>query len=233
MAELRDQADAQLLSDVAAALHRWEQSTGVKPPLKVLRETVWFFWQHPRLKVGGDLIASKYPRSARWSREAAALAVGGVESWTGHLVIEHIRPLHRVVRQMIEDPPQADQVEELLAPALEVVVITKDQERALPDKGEPEQRYVAAGLDLAAFKSLDEWEEAFAAQRLRPDYLEDVKPGDAVFDFRGRPWAVVAVGDDGLTLRDPQGGENEYGWHALLTIGIRPQPYPPRPTADE
>jgi len=43
--------------------------------------------------------------------------------------------------------------------------VTKEQSLGLPDAGSPEERYAAAGLDLAAFRSLDDWRGAMERQR--------------------------------------------------------------------
>ena len=49
MTEYDDDVDAELLAAVFAAARRWEVVTGKKAPGKVLRETLWFIWQRPRL----------------------------------------------------------------------------------------------------------------------------------------------------------------------------------------
>ena len=41
-----DHADADLICGVATALRDWGVHTGQPPPLKILREAVWFYWHH-------------------------------------------------------------------------------------------------------------------------------------------------------------------------------------------
>lgn len=149
-----DQADAQLISDVAAGLRAWGHSTGEQPALKILREAIWFFWQQPRLE--RPVVASKYPRSSPWSEEAARLALSG-ESTKDRLEIEHVEPLKRVARWLIEDAPSVDTVASELPKRVHSVVVTRDEAKRLPDAGTPSERYAHAGLDLTAFRALDDW----------------------------------------------------------------------------
>lgn len=217
-----DGADAQLITDVAAALRRWQQHSGRPAATKVLRETVWFFWQNPRLD--RPLVAGKYPRSARWSREAADVALSAEEEPSGRLVIEHVEPMHRLLRRMIDTPHDAEDIAGYLNRGLEVVVVTKPQSDALPDDGDPEERYRAAGLELHSFRSLDDWEDLMNVQMSCPEQLVGVRAGDALWDMTGREWAVVDVRNDGLRLEDAHGDLHVVGWHGLLTLGAKPAP---------
>ena len=81
-----DHADAALIVDVAAAWRRWRGRTNKGPATKILRETVWFYWQNPRLE--RPRVAGKYPRGVPWSEAAASLVVSGVAR-NDRLVIEH------------------------------------------------------------------------------------------------------------------------------------------------
>lgn len=149
-----DLADAKLISDVAAALRAWRASTGARPALKILRETVWFFWQQPRLE--RPVVASKYPRASPWSEEAARVALNG-EPTNNRLVIEHVEPLNRVLRWLVDEAPTVDAIVCELPKRLHCVVVTKAEATCLPDAGTPVERYAHAGLDLAAFRALDDW----------------------------------------------------------------------------
>lgn len=146
-----DLADAGLVLDVARALRRWRDATGAPPATKILREAVWFFWQRPRL--AGRLVRSKYPRGTRWSPAAAAL-VEAETDLRGRLVIEHLEPMNRVLRWLIDEAREVEEVADALRSRLEVVVVTTEEGKRLPDAGSPEQRYARAGLDLSSFVPL-------------------------------------------------------------------------------
>lgn len=217
----RDEVDAQLVLDVAASLRRWRDRTGKEPATKVLRETVWFFWQHPRLD--RPLVASKYPRGALWSEEAASAALSG-SSLKDKLVIEHLEPMNRALRWLIDDEPIVQLVIDQLPDRLACAVVTKEQSLGLPDAGSPEERYAAAGLDLAAFRSLD-WRGAMERQRVpRPAELAALTVGDTRWDMMGREWTVVDVLDDGLAVQYDEDEPRVFTWHALTTIGAREKP---------
>jgi hypothetical protein len=154
---VQDEADAQLVLDVAVSLRRWREKTGKEPATKMLREAVWFFWQRPRLD--RPLVASKYPRSAPWSEAAADAVLSGVAG-KDRLVIEHLTPMNRTLRWLIDDAPTLKAVISELPARLACAVVTKEESAALPDEGSPEERYAAAGLDLAAFRPLEHWRAA-------------------------------------------------------------------------
>jgi hypothetical protein len=154
----RDAVDARLVGDVARALRAWQASSDRPVATKVLREAVWFFWQNPRLE--GPLVSGKYPRSARWSREAATIALGGDGHTRHRLVIEHVAPMHRILRRLIDEQFEVDQVAKMLREGLDVVVVTREQSSALTDEGTPEERYSRAGLNLASFRTLDAWQRS-------------------------------------------------------------------------
>jgi hypothetical protein len=221
-----DDNDARLVADVAASLRVWQAAEGRPAPTKILRETVWFFWQNPRMpkpRVGG-----KYPRTSQWSREAAeaALAADGL---SGRLVIEHVRPMHRLLRRLIDEPLLVPELVEELRAGLEVVVVTKDQSAKLPDGDSPTDRYRAAGLDLREFRSLDEWEAVLRRDAVRPAQLAHIDVGDTLWDAMEREWMVVDADERGLTLEDSHGDVEHHGWGALLTLCVRTCP-PPSPS---
>lgn len=149
----QDRADAGLICEVAAALRGWEERTGSRAATKILRKAVWFFWQSPRL--AGPLVASKYPRGAPWSDAAAAIVLDGAPL-RGRLVIEHLEPMSRTLRWLIEDTPDTSSILEELPTRLSCAVITKAESARLPDDGTPEERYRRGGLDLSVFRPLDE-----------------------------------------------------------------------------
>ena len=217
-----DDADARLVVDVAASLRRWRDTTGKEPATRVLRETVWFFWQHPRLD--RPLVASKYPRGALWSEEAALAAESGL-SFKGELVIEHLEPMNRALRWLIDDAPTAQQVIDGLAGRLTCAVVTKDQSVGLPNTGSAEERYAAAGLDLVGFKPLDHWREALARQRgPKPAELGHLTVGDTRWDLMGREWTVVDLLEDGVVVQYADDEPELFTWHALMTIGACEEP---------
>jgi len=150
-----DHADAALICGVATALRDWGVHTGQPPPLKILREAVWFYWQAPRLR--GKKVPPKYPRAVGWSEAAARLVASG-EPRKGRLVIEHIEPMNRALRWLVEEAPEVDEVIAQLPSRLRCVVVTKDESVSLPDDGTPDERYAKAGLNLASFRALDDWD---------------------------------------------------------------------------
>ena len=156
----RDAADARLIMDVARALGAWQASSQRPAATKVLREAVWFFWQKPRLE--RPLVSGKYPKSARWSREAATIALRGDGQTRDRLVIEHVAPLHRILRRLIDEQSDVGQVAEMLREGLDVVVVIREQSAALTDDGTPDERYRRAGLDLASFRHSTIGDEAAA-----------------------------------------------------------------------
>ena len=60
MTDQADQADGDFLAAIFDAARRWEVATGRRVPNKVLRESLWFVWQAPRLP--RPLVRSKYRR---------------------------------------------------------------------------------------------------------------------------------------------------------------------------
>jgi hypothetical protein len=73
------------------------------------------------------------------------------------LVIEHVAPMHRVLRRLIDERLEVGQVVRMLREGLDVVVVTREQSAALTDDGTPDERYRRAGLDLASARALDDW----------------------------------------------------------------------------
>lgn len=218
----RDDVDAQLVLDVAASLRSWRDRTGKEPATKVLRETVWFFWQHPRLD--RPLVASKYPRGALWSEEAARAAGLGLTG-KGELVIEHLEPMNRALRWLIDDAPTTQEVIDGLPGRLMCAVVTKDQSAGLSNTGSAEERYRASGLDLATFKPLDQWQEEPERQRApKPAQFGDLTVGDTRWDMMGREWTVVDLLDDGVVAQHGDGEPSEFTWHGLMTLGALEKP---------
>lgn len=197
----RDLTDARLVADVAAALRAWQEASGRPAATKTLRETVWFYWQNPRMP--RPRVSGKYPRSARWSREAAEVVLDGDGTVQGRLVIEHIEPMHRLLRRLIDEPLEPTEVASVLSAGLDVVLVTKEQSKLLPDAGSAEERYRAAGLDLNDFRSLDDWQDEANAWVSQPEHLAGVAVGDVLWDAVNREWAVVDADKDGLALQTP------------------------------
>lgn len=210
-----DVADAELVVEVAAALRRWGEASGQRPATKVLRETVWYFWQQPRLPK--PLILSKYPRLAPWSLEAAR-AYLDAGSPDGRLVIEHAEPMNRVLAWLIDGAPTPYEVTEELPRRLAVNVVTKEQSAGLPDAGAPAERYAVAGLDLASFRSLDAWEAELPNDQLA---IADLTAGDTRFAFNGARWTAVEVRRNGALIEFDDGRRDEMPWHGLATLGAQ------------
>ena len=219
----RDDADAQLVVDVAASLRRWRDVTGKQPPTKVLREAVWFFWQQPRLP--RPLVASKYPEGALWSEDAARFALSGHSS-KGKLVIEHLEPMNRALWWLIDEAPTVQTVIAMLPGRLACAVVTKEQSLALPDVGSPDERYAAAGLDLTTFQPLGDWRALIEGERVPiPAELADLAVGDTRWDAMGREWTVLEVRDNGAVIQHTDDSDpREFTWHGLMTLGARERP---------
>ncbi|HEX8102622.1 MAG TPA: hypothetical protein VF533_08430 [Solirubrobacteraceae bacterium] len=215
-----DEADAALIVGVAASLRSWAARTGAQPPLKILREAVWFFWQQPRLE--RPLVRPKYPRAVPWSREAADVVLSGGPR-SGRLVIEHVEPLNRTLRWLIESERSVEEVMTELPTRLECVVVTAEQSRGLPDAGSPHDRYAAAGLDLSAFKPLDDWSASDQGSTASGASL-GLRDGDVRWDAMGRQWQVVRVDEAGAHIRHPEAGERYMEWGALMTLGVSEHP---------
>ena len=155
----RDEADLQLITSTVEALRRWEKATGRRARGKPLRETIWFYWQQPRL--AKDSVRGKYPRSVPWStaaREAHRTGDGG-------LVIEHTQPMKVLVRSLLDDPPvDLVALRNRLDSGLSCVVITERESTALAragvassavdDDDDPYARYRLAGLEPESFRPL-------------------------------------------------------------------------------
>jgi hypothetical protein len=122
-----DQVDAELIRAVATSLRSWGEATGRDAPLKILREAVWFFWQEPRL--ARPRVPPKYPHAVPWSREAAAIALSA-DPRKGRLVIEHIEPLNRTLRWLVETNPSAATLARELPKRLDCVVVSRAVEAA-------------------------------------------------------------------------------------------------------
>ena len=157
----RDSADLELVLAVAAALCKWEKSTGQRARGKPLREAVWFYWQQPRLPK--DSVRGKYPRSVPWSPAAREAHHAGEAG----LVIEHTRPMNVLVRSLLDDPPSdLTTLRKRLEDGLSCVVVTEQESTALAragvassvvdDDDDPFARYRLVGLEPESFKPLDD-----------------------------------------------------------------------------
>lgn len=154
-----DEADLELIMSTAEALRGWEKATGRQARGKPLRETIWFYWQQPRL--AKDSVRGKYPRSVPWS-PAAREAHGAGEAG---LVIEHTQPMKVLVRSLLDDPPSdLAALRDRLDAGLSCVVITEHESAELAragvastvlgDDDDPFARYRLAGLEPESFKPL-------------------------------------------------------------------------------
>jgi hypothetical protein len=56
------------------------------------------------------------------------------------LVIEHLAPMHRILRRLIDEQFEVVQVAKMLPEGLDVVVVTREQSSALTDDGTPAVR---------------------------------------------------------------------------------------------
>ncbi len=126
----------------------------------------------------------------------------------------------RALRWLIDDAPSVQEVIDELTGRLACAIVTKEQSLGLAEAGRPRERYAAAGLDLASFKPLDDWQKDLHRQPVRPpSELADLAVGDTRRDMMGREWTVLDVLDDGVVIQYDDGEPREFKWHALMTIG--------------
>jgi len=155
-----DDVDAEFVAAVFAAARRWEMVTGKKAPGKVLRETLWFIWQRPRLP--RPLVRSKYPATAPWT--AAARAVYAQDRYVpGSLVVEHIESITGLIRRLLDDPPQKREFASTLDAGLRFCVVTSAEDKMLAasnvgsstsGSSDPWVRYRLAGIDVEGIAPL-------------------------------------------------------------------------------
>ncbi len=162
MSESADEMDADFLATVFAAARRWEVSTGRKTPGKVLRESLWFVWQAPRLQ--RPLVRSKYPRSAPWTAAARAAYLQD-PSGKGGLVMEHVQPISGLIRTLLDTPQERPEFIRTLNAALQFCVVTPTEDKMLaaakvsfrtPESIDPWVRYRLAGIDVDGIRPLNQ-----------------------------------------------------------------------------
>lgn len=154
--EAADHHDAALLAAVVRGFQEWQAATGRTPATKVLREALWFFWQKPRL---GPRVRGKYPTAAPWT--AAARAAYAADPRCA-LVIEHVRPVNLLVRELLTGAGTTATVLATLRAEEQFCVVTPEEDDALEAAGvgdrfdgtDPWSRYVAAGIDLTGLAPL-------------------------------------------------------------------------------
>jgi hypothetical protein len=164
-----DHADARAVLDIVmacrAALRPERSRAGA---VRVLRETLWFLWEAPRLP--GELVASKYPKSYPWSplaraRFAERAGKPRVGGWG--LVIEHLYPRELLVGYFLDYAGGDDTAKavEVLTTRLMAAVVTREEDRLLPTRrqsdhpweeyaSDPWMRYRAVGISIKEFTSL-------------------------------------------------------------------------------
>lgn len=157
-----DLVDAQTVLGIAQALHGRPITTG---SLRIMRETVWFIWQQPRLP--RPLIWSKYPTSYPWSSAARARHESNGRPPAGGLglILEHVNPMKHMVVHLVERAPSLDgpMVADFLHANLAAAVVTADENRRLAragvastfNDGDIWERYRVAGIDVDGFAQLN------------------------------------------------------------------------------
>lgn len=151
-----DTADLTLILAVLLAYVQHSQETGRAPAVKVLREAIYFTWEHPRLPPGG-----KYSPHLPHSPAAAARRREGKK---GGLVFEHVQPISSIIRLLLADPPtDVAELRTVLENSPGYVIITQEEDKELtaagyrnsaPDAADPWSRYVALKLDRQKFVAL-------------------------------------------------------------------------------
>lgn len=135
----------------------------------MLRETLWFLWEEPRLP--RPLVASKYPRSYPWSPRARALVAenaGKRPKGGWGLVIEHLYPRELLIADLLDGAEwtNASAAIDVLMERFIAAVVTRDDDRQLPTRAQsvrprsdyaadPWLRYRWAKLPVKDFAPLD------------------------------------------------------------------------------
>ena len=148
-----DEADLSVVLSVLRAFAAHQQATGASSSVKVLRETIFFLWEGPRLPAGGKYSPELLHSPA--ARERRALG------HRGGLVFEHVIPVSILIRRLLADVPANEKALRIaLEASPERVIITKAEDDALtaagmrnttPAPDDVWSRYRAVGLDPSAF----------------------------------------------------------------------------------
>lgn len=157
-----DVDDAAALLQIVLAVSTAGEHIGQTARMKVIRESIWYLWERPRLprpRIGG-----KYPIVYPWSAAARDVALSSRRRPEGGwgLVIEHVHPIRNLVVDLLGAAPAltVNGLQELLRGGLASAVITKAEDTQLTrarvatlavSKGDPWHRYRFAGLDVDAF----------------------------------------------------------------------------------
>lgn len=152
----RDEQDLRFLLDLITAFSRYAAGRSRTPPIKALREAIWFHWEAPRLPDGG-----KYSPRFPHSPAARGLRAAGIRT---DLISEHLLPIKVLIHELIaEPPPGTGELRDRLDRDLAHVVITRDEDTRLtragvassvPDRSDPWSRYRQAGMDPEDFRPL-------------------------------------------------------------------------------
>jgi hypothetical protein len=146
-----DQVDASLIAAIVRGFQEWERVTRRPPATKVLREALWFFWQKPRL---GRRIRGKYPLQVPWT---AAARIAYAADPRCPLIIEHVRPVNLLVRQLLSGDGSDEEILKVLREVESFCVVTPEEDRALQAAGvaanfegdDPWDRYALAEIAIA------------------------------------------------------------------------------------
>lgn len=168
LAQLRsDGSDANALLVIVEALT--SLSPGVPRPslLRVLRETLYFTWEQPRLP--RPLVQSKYPQAFPWSPRARTIIASQDSRPSGGygLVFEHVIPKRVLSSALLDQPEPLKRVRliQLLQQGTAVAIVSKDEDRQLPSGfdwtldeylADPWLRYRQAGFKLDEFAPLSD-----------------------------------------------------------------------------
>ncbi|MDD2858149.1 MAG: hypothetical protein PHU75_05670 [Candidatus Nanopelagicales bacterium] len=163
-----DFADATSILSIVQATSALSGHVGASARSRIVREAIWFGWEHPRLP--RPLVASKYPTSYPWSAAARNRFHQVVQRPTGGwgLVFEHLRPRGMLVRQALAQADRIDAAEmlNLLREEVSAAVITREEDKQIDraavggayppgdDGSDLWARYRYAGLELSGFAPL-------------------------------------------------------------------------------
>lgn len=164
-----DIADATSILSIVQGTAALSGHVGVSARSRIVREAIWFGWEHPRLP--RPLIASKYPTAYPWSAAARAryhqASMKPAGGWG--LVFEHLRPRGYLVREVLARVDVLDLAGliSLLRSETFAAIITLDEDKRIAHAGlarsmppdddgtDPWSRYRRAGLDVGGFSPLN------------------------------------------------------------------------------
>lgn len=163
-----DARDADAILKILSGVTAMGPRIGLTGKSRVVREALWFFWEHPRLP--HPLVGSKYPATYPWSAAARMRRQENETRPQGGwgLIIEHVLPKGLIISQMLDHGDNLTQrtLLRILRDGMAGAVITVAEDKQLQNAGvgnsmppgddgtDPWSRYRYAGLKVSEFAPL-------------------------------------------------------------------------------